>query len=134
MSKTALLWAGVVIGCSFIATPAKFLAPSLSLATALEVGRATFRVVVVAELFLALLCVLFLLRLSGQRFLVWIAIGALGVQWLLVMPQLSVHTDAVIQGAAIGGSSWHWVYIGLEVLKVLMLLFVGLSRFNPQTR
>ena len=38
----ALVWAGVAIGGSLIATPAKFQAPSLSMTTALEVGRAQF--------------------------------------------------------------------------------------------
>jgi hypothetical protein len=35
---------GMIFGVSFIATPAKFLAPSLDLAQALDVGRATFGV------------------------------------------------------------------------------------------
>ena len=38
----AWLWAGLVLGVSFVATPVKFLAPSLSLADALAVGRVTF--------------------------------------------------------------------------------------------
>jgi hypothetical protein len=36
------LWAGMLLGVSFIATPAKFLAPSLPLAQALDVGRSSF--------------------------------------------------------------------------------------------
>jgi hypothetical protein len=38
------IWAGLLIGVSFVATPAKFLAPSLALAQALDVGRWTFYV------------------------------------------------------------------------------------------
>lgn len=130
LSQLALLWAGVVIGCSFIATPAKFMAPSLSLPTALEVGRATFQSLVVAELILAVLCVVVLLRMSVKRSLIWIAMAVLGVQWVLVMPQLNVRTDAVIQGGMIGGPPWHEVYIVLEVVKVLTLLAVGVLRFS----
>ena len=37
-----LLWAGLTLGVAFLATPAKFLAPSLSLTVALDVGRQTF--------------------------------------------------------------------------------------------
>jgi hypothetical protein len=36
------VWAGVLTGVSFIATPAKFLAPSLPMPQALDVGRWTF--------------------------------------------------------------------------------------------
>ncbi len=39
-----LIWAGVALGVAFVATPAKFLAPSLSLPVALDVGRHTFAV------------------------------------------------------------------------------------------
>ena len=45
----ALVWAGVTIGGSLIAAPAKFGAPSLDLPTALEVGRAQFFWVGIAE-------------------------------------------------------------------------------------
>lgn len=34
----AVLWAGLLLGVSFLATPVKFLAPSLSLPVALDVG------------------------------------------------------------------------------------------------
>ncbi len=39
-----VLWIGLLIGASFLATPAKFLAPSLSRAAALDVGRHTFAI------------------------------------------------------------------------------------------
>ena len=35
----ATLWAGLLMGVSFVATPVKFLAPSLSLAVALDVDQ-----------------------------------------------------------------------------------------------
>ena len=43
-TEVYLLWAGLAIGVAFLATPAKFLALSLSLSVALDVGRHTFRV------------------------------------------------------------------------------------------
>ena len=42
--KLLLVWAGLAVGVAFVATPAKFLAPSLSLPVALDVGRHTFAV------------------------------------------------------------------------------------------
>ena len=37
-----VLWLGLLIGVSFIATPAKFVAASLTLPVAVDVGRVTF--------------------------------------------------------------------------------------------
>jgi len=38
----AWVWMGIVIGVSFLATPVKFTADSLTRPVALDVGRATF--------------------------------------------------------------------------------------------
>jgi hypothetical protein len=52
-SALALLWAGMLIGVSFLATPAKFLAPSLILPVALDVGRQTFGLFSLVEIVFA---------------------------------------------------------------------------------
>ncbi|MCC7102574.1 MAG: hypothetical protein IT206_05785 [Fimbriimonadaceae bacterium] len=118
----ALLWAGIVIGCSFVATPAKFYAPSLTLSTALEVGRVTFRALLAAEIIL-LVCGVVLLVHRRQRLPgFWIAGLVLAVQWLAVMPLLNIRTDAVIQGRPANGPPYHVFYIVLEAIKVVILL------------
>jgi hypothetical protein len=48
----ALFWLGLLAGVSFLATPVKFMAPSLSLPVALDVGRQTFSVFNPLELLL----------------------------------------------------------------------------------
>ena len=53
--KLCLIWAGLSVGVAFLATPAKFLAPSLSLPVALEIGQQTFRVYSGAEFALLVL-------------------------------------------------------------------------------
>lgn len=126
LPRTALLWAGIVIGCSFIATPAKFQAPSLSLPTALEVGRATFRSMVVIELVLAGLGVFLIVRTRQRKPLFWLAVLALIIQWSVVMPFLNSRTDAIVQSQPSGGSMWHVAYILLEVVKVATLLVLSL--------
>jgi hypothetical protein len=55
MSELALVWAGMLIGISFLATPAKFLAPSLALPVALDVGRLTFGLFSLVEIVFAFL-------------------------------------------------------------------------------
>lgn len=44
-----LIWAGLIVGVSFIATPVKFQAPNLTMPVALEVGKATFHLFNVIE-------------------------------------------------------------------------------------
>ena len=48
-----MLWAGVVIGVSFLAAPAKFNAPTLTLPVAMDVGRQEFGTLNLAEILLA---------------------------------------------------------------------------------
>ena len=78
-TKVYLLWAGLAIGVAFLATPAKFLAPSLSLTVALEVGRHTFRVYNGVELALVL-GLLVLGAASRQRRRWYFGLGAPTVQ------------------------------------------------------
>lgn len=126
----ALLWAGIVIGCSFVATSAKFYAPSLTLPTALEVGRVTFRALLAVEIILlasgVVLLVLRRQRLPGF----WIAGLILAVQWLAVMPLLNIRTDAVIQGRPVNGPPYHVFYIVLEAIKVVILLATAIPERN----
>jgi len=124
----ALIWAGVAIGGSLIATPAKFQAPSLSLPVALEVGRAQFFWVGVGEWILcAALVVTSLVFRSGHR-LLWIApVLIFLAQRLLLMPALDARTMDVIAGQAVGDSNLHVIYIGVEVAKIVALLVTGLA-------
>jgi hypothetical protein len=39
VAAALFVWAGLLLGVSFVATPAKFLAPTLGLAQAWDVGR-----------------------------------------------------------------------------------------------
>ena len=122
------LWAGIVLGGSLIAAPAKFQAPSLSLPLALEVGRAQFYWVGVAEIAFAGSLILLLLYppirvqipLIARSFLL-LAVAALIVQRGFVMPPLDVRTQSIIAGEAVGSSHLHLVFVGIEFIKVSLL-------------
>ena len=66
----AMFWLGLLIGVAFLATPAKFLAPSLSLPVALDVGRQTFYVFNKVEWVMG--AVLLLMLLNGGS--IWLRI------------------------------------------------------------
>ena len=119
----ALIWAGVSLGGSLVAAPAKFQAPSLELATALEVGRAQFLWIGITE---AILCVSLVLSLliwpaSNWR---WMAapVCLFALQRLAVMPALDARTVEVIGGAAAGETHLHLAFVVLEALKFIMLI------------
>jgi hypothetical protein len=61
VSPLLFVWSGLLIGVSFVATPAKFLAPSLQLPQALDVGRWTFHVLTLMEWTLVIMTGLLLL-------------------------------------------------------------------------
>lgn len=126
-----LVWAGIVLGVSLLATPAKFLAPDLSLTEALQVGRATFQVLAVTEtVLLTLAFVLVLLKPPvSSRSLLWpiVIAGVLLLQYAVLLPFLNLQTDQVMAGESPGQSSFlHSSYIAVELLKLGLLLFLGI--------
>lgn len=123
MSRLALLWCGIVIGVSFIATPAKFQAASLTLPVALDVGRSTFALSHLVQLALAAAASISVLR-GGSRWLL-AAVGALLVQHLVLLPLLDARVAAVIAGAPSTSPSPHILYVALEVLKIVVLGWLG---------
>lgn len=130
ISLVCWLWAGVVLGVSFIATPAKFLAPSLSLPDALEVGRATFYVLrwIECGLVVILLAAL-LITFAHIKLNVWFAVIAvilcLLVNYVGLQPALDERTKLIIAGEAITQSSQHTVYIVIEMIKLIALMVAG---------
>lgn len=132
LSQIALVWAGIVIGCSFIATTAKFRAPSLSLNTAIEVGRSTFRAMVGVEVVLAIIAVTLMARNRQPNLMFWMAVLILISQWFVVMPFLNDRTDAILQGRQASGPPWHIAYILLEVTKVVLLLVLAFQSIGPR--
>lgn len=125
-SAIALIWAGLVIGGSLIAAPAKFSAPSLSLTTALEVGRAQFLAVGAGEL---IVCMLLVSALLVTRSTMWRLMAApivvFAIQRLALMPALDARTVRIIAGENVGPSHLHVAFIVLEVVKVILLLAIA---------
>ena len=125
LAALIMLWAGVLIGISFLAAPAKFNAPSLSLPVAMEVGRQEFAVLNRVEIGLAVLTVaLAALVRPGRVVALGLALAALviAVQSLWLLPVLDARALAIIQGETPQPAPWHMLYIVLEVSKLLALL------------
>jgi hypothetical protein len=123
-----LLWAGVLIGVSFLAAPAKFNAPSLSLPVAMDVGRQEFGALNLVEIGLAIVTLALAAYVRPGR-LIWLALGiaalVVAVQALWLLPLLDARALSIIEGETPPAAPWHALYIMLEVLKLLALLVAG---------
>jgi hypothetical protein len=100
-------WFGMTAGISLLEAPVKFTAPTITREIALDVGRVVFAALNQAEL-IALILLLILTRISGGAKHLWIGIGQL-----------------IVAGLDPGPSMAHGTYAVLELLKLLLLLFLG---------
>lgn len=130
------VWLGMVLAISFIEAPLKFQAPGITLQVGLGIGRLVFRALNAVEIVLAVV-VLGALTADppgpGPLTAIGMAVAALAVQTLAVRPRLRRRSDAVLAAAVepAGGmaerSRAHYVYAGLEVVKVAALLTAGVA-------
>src|SRR3546814_15867617 len=81
--SVSFLWAGMILDVSFLATPAKFLAPSIPLPVALDVGRQTFAIFTWVEIGWSLALVGLVLVHAPTR---WV-LGTLDVPFGSVRPE-----------------------------------------------
>jgi len=129
----SILWIGLLLGVSFVATPAKFRAPTLSLPAALDVGRVTFSVFARFEALLALLVLATAFDFSNGLFrgdVITLAIGvsaAVAFQSLWVRPVLDRRAALIIEGGTAPKSRAHTLYLALEVLKLIALAAIAVS-------
>jgi hypothetical protein len=123
------IWLGLVGGLSFLEAPLKFTAPGITLELGLGIGRLVFYWLNKIELVLAGLFVFGYLVARPRGKFVLAAALIVGIilllQTLWLLPVLDLRAEAVIAGTASPGSSTHIVYIGLEVIKFILLPAIG---------
>ena len=120
----AAFCAGILVGLSFVATPAKFLAANVELADLLAVGRATFQVSMILQLALFLP----LIALSAwRRFAATGLIALLAVQYFVLLPPLDNATLLRMQGEATSSGWLHSTWALIDGFKVVMLLAIAWS-------
>jgi hypothetical protein len=134
-----LLWAGMVLGISFLETPVKFTAPSLTLPVGLDVGRHVFGVFNKVEVAAALLALgLVLLARGGadpgaavvmSRLVVWlpvaVALLVVLVQTVWLLPVLDARVGVILEGGTPPRAPYHVVYVVLEAAKLACLIAAG---------
>ena len=127
-AAAVFVWLGMVLAISFIETPLKVRAPGVTLAIGLGIGRLVFRALNVCEAVLAaamLTCFAIQPPTAPIGMAAGVAVVALLGQMLAVRPALARRSDATLAGAEGPRSRAHWVYVGLELVKVIALLITG---------
>lgn len=128
-------WAGLTIGVSLLATPARFMATTITRPIALDVGRVVFAALNKAEL-LALILLLIVVRVGGRtrELWAWCAVLVLIVvaQGVWLIPELAARTDIVIAGGEPPASYAHAIYSTLELTKISLLLLLGFKSLDTQ--
>lgn len=123
------LWLGMVIAISFMEAPLKFRAPNATIPVCLGIGRLVFRALNTAELILAVaIAVTFGFARPTAAIVVTfaVAVAMLLAQLLAVRPRLSRRADQVLSGLDAPRSRAHYAYVGLEVIKVVALVPLGI--------
>jgi len=128
-SALTFVWLGMVLAISFLEAPLKFRAPGVTLQIGLGIGRLVFRALNTAEVVMAV-GIAMALGLSNPRISVVVpvavATGALIVQLIGVRPRLTRRSDAVLAGENTPRSHAHYVYVALEVVKIVALILGGI--------
>jgi hypothetical protein len=124
LAAVCLLWLGMLLGISFLATPVKFAAPSLTLTTGLDVGRRVFGVFNKIELFWAFAGLVLLWMGQLERkicYAVALAGGALMLQTWWLLPVLDRQVGMFLAGAMPPVAPYHVYYVALDVVKLAAL-------------
>jgi hypothetical protein len=125
----AFTWLGLVLGISFLEAPLKFRAPGISKVLGLGIGRLVFTALNRVELGLGVVVAVALVVGPHPVAVLWCAAAiaaVLGTQLAAVRPVLTRRTNAVLAGEDSPRGLAHLAYIGLEVLKVVLLFALGL--------
>jgi hypothetical protein len=123
------IWLGMVLAISFLEAPLKFRAPGVTLQIGLGIGRLVFRALNIVEVVLAVVILVSTVATPpspGAAAAVAVAFAALALQIGAVRPRLNRRSDQVLAGLDAPRSRGHYVYIGLEAIKVVALAAGGI--------
>lgn len=126
IAPLALIWAGLSLGGNLVAAPAKFQVEALTTPELLQVGRAQFAWLGLAEWALAvtMIAVLIVMR---RRPIITLSLGIalFAVQQFYLQPLLQARTDLILSGATPPDSLAHIAIIIAEVAKCACLCVTG---------
>ena len=131
---TIFIWTGFVCAISFMEAWLKFRAPGVTLPVGLSIGRLIFRGLNRVEWCLGLVSLLLFYLAGGfggnSNILLLIPLLILLLQTTWLLPVMNKRVDLVISGANVPKSVLHFYYVGAELVKVVMLIWLGMRSFE----
>lgn len=124
------VWLGFVLALSFLEAPLKFRAPGITRQLGLGIGRLVFKALNGAELLLAVLIAVFAVADDGAGALPWLywpLVALLGAQTAMLHLHMDKRAARLVQGETLPKDHVHLVYIGLELVKVALLVGMGVQ-------
>lgn len=121
---STLIWIGFLLGISFLEAPLKFQAPSVTLPIGLEIGQLVFGALNKVEwiLFLCLMLSLIFANATRKSKTLTVLLGVILLfQTFYLLPTLDERATLIISGYNPPPSNVHFYYVGLEVVKLLLL-------------
>lgn len=131
------IWAGMLLGISFLEAPVKFTAPSLTLPIGLDVGRHVFQAFNKVEIVFGTLLIILFVRtrlniIMSLMFAFLVFLLILECVWLL--PVLDERAITIIAGGVPEKKSPHIWYIIFDAIKVVLLITIGVSSIRALTK
>lgn len=129
----ALLWAGMILGISFLESWVKFRAPLVTLIVGLDVGRTVFSYFHTAQT-IWLICLICLCAIGKLPWSYWLIVGLLAIIFVLqtnwLFPLLKQQVEVIISGGRPSSSYVHSLYGIGEVIKFLLLITLSVKLFD----
>ena len=122
------IWTGMVLGISFLEAPLKFQAPNITLALGLGIGKIVFGALNKVEMIFSVLLIGWIFfeykNISAATLIPLIALLAVvAIQSFWLLPIMDGRIDDILNGVKVAHTNHHFYYVGLEVLKVGVLIF-----------
>lgn len=137
LTGTLFIWAGFVAGISFLEAPLKFTAPRIDTVLGVGIGRIVFAALNKVEITLGAIALVSAAyaKAPGRLWLTLLGIsGILLLQTLWLLPALDARAIALQSGQTPPVSNLHFVYVGLEAIKLLSLITAATLAFRWSAR
>lgn len=126
------IWIGFVGAISFMEAWLKFRAEGVTLSIGLNIGKIIFQALNKMEwlFFIIILSELIIRKvqlLNKRTLLLFIPAIILLLQSFWLLPILNERADMLIQGQTPVSSSIHFIYVGIETVKIVCLFIFGAS-------
>jgi len=131
------IWIGFVCSISFMEAWLKFKAPGITLPLGLGIGKLVFNTLNKVEWFLAVIIFLNIIFakyefISLKNLAYFIPLITLALQTFWLLPKLNARADLYISGQTVPESNIHFIYIILEVMKVICLFIYGFTLIKAE--